>query len=89
VLACLALSNWVRQKPIRFFPDHRVTLATQLFQPWPVQHRNMSAVVVNDPEPLHFPSRFGDALTTHAEHGVIGLRFQLRRPSAIQSMVSV
>src|ERR1700687_697449 len=58
----------LRQQAVSFFLDHGVTLTPQLPQPWPVQHRNMSAVVMNDAELLHFPGRFGDALTTHAEH---------------------
>jgi hypothetical protein len=38
-----------RQQAIGFLLDHAVTLTTQLFQLWPVQHRDPPTDVTDDP----------------------------------------
>jgi hypothetical protein len=57
-----------RQQAIGFFLDHGVTLATQLFQFWPVQYRDLAAGVADDPEFVQLARGLGDTFTAHAEH---------------------
>src|ERR1700719_680967 len=56
------------QEAVALFLDHGVTLATQLFQFWPVQHRDLPAAVFDHAKLLQLAGGFGDAFTTHAEH---------------------
>jgi hypothetical protein len=58
----------MRQQAIGFCLDHGVTLATRLFQLSPVHYRDTPPVAVDDTEFLLLTGRFGDALTSHAEH---------------------
>jgi hypothetical protein len=58
----------MRQQAIGFFLDYRITLATQFLQLWSVLYRNVPPVVVDDTEFLQLTGRFGDALSSYAEH---------------------
>src|SRR3977135_1252963 len=44
----VSLKHRARQEAIALFPDHGITLATQLFQPWPVQHRDLPADIADN-----------------------------------------
>src|SRR5882762_5177133 len=64
----VSLKHRARQEAIALFPDHGITLATQLFQPWPVQHRDLPADIADNTELVQFAGGFGDPFTAHAEH---------------------
>jgi len=57
-----------REQAIRFSLNHRVTLARNLFQSWPVQDGDLAAVVLYQPKLLQFSCRIGDAFSPDAEH---------------------
>ena len=57
-----------RQEAIAFFLHHRITLATQLFQLWPVEYRDLPTDVTDDTELVQLAGGFGDPFTAHAEH---------------------
>ena len=62
------LDSRVREQAIGFSLDHRVALAAQPFQRGPVQDRDVSAAVVDHPEPLQLADRRSHAFTADAEH---------------------
>src|ERR1700680_2294434 len=64
----LSLKHRWRQETIALFLNHGITLATQLFQPRPVQYRDLSTDVADNTELVQLAGGFGDAFTAHAEH---------------------
>src|ERR1700730_14345753 len=57
-----------RQEAIAFFLDHAITLATQLFQLGPVEHRDLPTDVADDTELVQFAGGFGDPFPTYPQH---------------------
>src|SRR2546421_6426310 len=61
---CAIRGPWLpmrtRQEAIALFPDHGITLATQLFQPRPVQYRDLATVVFDHTKLLQLAGGFGD-----------------------------
>jgi hypothetical protein len=58
----------MREQSVTFLPDHRIALATQLFQSRPIHYRNLPALVFYYTKLLQLARGFGDALTPHPEH---------------------
>ena len=58
----------VSHQPIRFLFDHGIAFTAKSLQPWPVKHRDMSALVMYDAEPLQFSRGIRNALTPYTEH---------------------
>ena len=67
-LQIVSLKHVRRQEAIAFLLDHGITLATQLFQLWPVQYRDLPTDVADNTELVQFTGGFGDPFSAHAEH---------------------
>jgi len=55
-------------EPVRLFLDDLIALATQLLELRPVQDRDLSSRVADDPEFLQLARGFRDAFTADSEH---------------------
>ncbi len=57
-----------RKQPVVLRLHHRVTLATALLQPSPVEHLDTAACIVNQPCPLKAERGLGDPFAANPEH---------------------
>jgi hypothetical protein len=68
ISASLFVRRMQRQQAVSFFLDHRIALAAKSFERRPVQHCNLSTLVLDYAALLKPARRFRHSLAANAEH---------------------